>query len=350
VVLASTSTSGADPRAASRAGPYYVAIGASESVGLQPVPWEGRAVRTDQGYADVLRRMEQRRWPGLQLVDYGCPGITAQGALDGTGACQYPAGSQIATAAGFIAAHPGAVAFVTVDLGFNDIAPCLGGDVVDETCVDAALGRIASAIPAIVADLRAAGGPGLLVVGLQHADPYVADSLFGKADFARRTVAVFDQMNALLAAAYGAAGAVVAHVPASTGPALGAHAVEAACTSTWMCTDHNIHPTAAGYRAIADAVADAVADAIADTRPGPPGRRGARHLRVGGRAAAGRAGPASLLPVSRSGPGPVPRPSTSGQAPARRCRAGTWTPSSRLPRDDASRGEARWTSALACAR
>ena len=261
MLLASTAAAGAEPAAAGRAGPYYVAIGASESVGLQPVPWEGRAVRTDQGYADVLRRMEQRRWPGLQLADYGCPGITAQGALDGTGACRYPAGSQIATAAGFVAAHPGAVAFVTVDLGFNDIAPCLGGGVVDEGCVDAALRRIASAVPAVVADLRAAGGRGLLVVGLQHADPYVADSLFGRADFARKTVAVFDRMNAVLASAYGSAGAAVARVPASTGPASGPHAVEAACTSTWMCTDHNIHPTAAGYREIADAVAEAIADA-----------------------------------------------------------------------------------------
>ena len=261
VVLASTAPAGAEPRAASQAGPYYVAIGASESVGLQPVPWEDRAVRTDQGYADVLAKLEQRRWPGLQLVDYGCPGITAQGALDGTGACQYPAGSQVATAAGFIAAHPGGIAFVTVDLGFNDIAPCLGGEVVDETCVDAALRRIASAVPAVVATLRTAGGRGLLVVGLQHADPYVADSLFGKADFAKKTVAVFDRMNAVLASAYDAAGAVVARVPASTGPASGPHAIEMACTSTWMCTDHNIHPTAAGYRSIADAVAEAIADA-----------------------------------------------------------------------------------------
>ena len=259
-VLAPAAAAVGEHRSTNPTGPYYVALGASESVGLQPVPWEGRAVRTDQGYADVLRRMEQRRWPGLRLADFGCPGITAQGALDGTGACQYPNGSQIATATSFVSAHPGAVAFVTVDLGFNDVAPCLAGEVVNQTCVDAALRHIASAVPVVVADLRAAS-QGLLVVGLQHADPYVADALFGKADFARRTVEVFDRMNAVLASAYDAAGAVVARVPSSTGPASSPRAVEAACTSTWMCTDHNIHPTAAGYRAIADAVAEAIAAA-----------------------------------------------------------------------------------------
>ena len=260
-VLAPAAAAVGEHRSTSPTGPYYVAVGASESVGIQPVPWEGRAVRTDQGYADVLRRMERRRWPGLRLADFGCPGITAQGALDGTGACQYPKGSQIATATSFVAAHPGAVAFVTVDLGFNDVAPCLAGEVVDQSCVDAALRHIASAVPAVVADLRAAGGQDLLVVGLQHADPYVADALFGKADFARATVAVFDRMNAVLASAYDAAGALVAHVPASTGPASTPRAIEASCTSTWMCTDHNIHPTAAGYHAIADAVAEAIAGA-----------------------------------------------------------------------------------------
>ncbi len=260
VLLGSATAAGAGEAIPVRPGPWYVAIGASEAVGVQPVPWDRHGVRTDQGYADDLTRREQSRWPGLRLVDFGCPGITAQGALDGDGACRYVAGSEVATAVDFIKAHEGDVAFVTVDLGFNDIWPCLVHHTVDEACVDAALSRISTAIPSILAELRAAGGPDLVMVGLQHADPYVADALFGHVGFAQETVGVFDRLNDALAAAYTAAGAVVAHAPASRGR-LGFHAVLNACANTWMCTDHNIHPTPAGYRVIAHAVAAAIAGA-----------------------------------------------------------------------------------------
>jgi lysophospholipase L1-like esterase len=262
-LFASPGYTGAEPRASGTTGPYYVAIGASESLGVQPVASDHRDVPTNEGYADDLSKMEQSRWPGLRLVGFGCPGITAQGALDGQGTCRYAAGSEVATAVRFIGDHRGQVALVTVDLGFNDVWPCLVHRSIDAACVGRALHRISVAVPAILAALRAAGGPNLLIVGLEHADPYVAAARFGAEDFARASVSVFERMNELLASDYGAADAAVASVSVPRGESAGPDAVAAACERTWMCSDRNIHPTDAGYRVIAHAVALAIARAQA---------------------------------------------------------------------------------------
>lgn len=263
---------------------YYVAVGASEAVGFQPVPGQRHARPGRRGYAEDLVHMESGRWPGLALIELGCPGITATGALTGAtptvpddgsaGApvrCDYPAGSEVATAVQLIRRRAGRTVLVTVDLGFNDVWPCLRRDAVNRSCLQNGLEQIRDSLPVVLSRLRAAGGRHMLIVGLEHSDPYLAEALRGKAAFAKKSEVVIDRLNNLLAAIYTAAGALVADVPAAYGTdnrtpvempghGLVPAGVARVCVLTWMCTpEHNLHPTDAGYRAIADAVAAAIA-------------------------------------------------------------------------------------------
>ena len=265
---------------------YYVAVGASEAVGYQPVPGQRHGAPSGRGYAEDLARIEARRWPGLALIELGCPGIDSVAALTGdspglpgvTSAggparCHYPQGSEVATAVQLIRQRHGRTVLVTVDLGFNDVWPCLRHDSVDQACVSTGLQQLGTSLPVILHRLRAAGGPHMLIVGLEHSDPYLAETLRGHAAFARASETVIDQMNSELAAIYTGAGALVADVPVTYGtddktpvqlPGYGAVAagVGRVCALTWMCTpEHNLHPNDAGYRAIADAVAAAIATA-----------------------------------------------------------------------------------------
>ncbi|HEY1732874.1 MAG TPA: GDSL-type esterase/lipase family protein [Acidimicrobiales bacterium] len=256
-------------------GPYYLAIGASESVGVQPDAADPRGAPTDDGYTDDVTRSEATRRPGLQLVDLGCPGETASAALGGGGPCQYGAGSQVAEALTFLRAHPGATVLATVDLGFNDLRPCLAGRAVDEHCVTTALAEVGQTVTTIVDELDSAGGPTLQVVGIEKYDPYLGAYTAGpdRRTFAEATLPVFGELNTTLANAYTGAGAAVADVPGAFDTAdqrptalagYGTLPVDVArvCTLTWACADspfpHNVHPNTDGYEVVADAIGAAL--------------------------------------------------------------------------------------------
>jgi lysophospholipase L1-like esterase len=258
---------------------YYLAVGASESVGYQPQAGRRHGAPTTQGYANDLLARERSRWPGLRLVQVGCPGETAVAAVDGGGPCAYPAGSQLATAVQFLRSHRPATVLVTMDLGFNDIEHCLRARSTGPLCVAGGLAGVRRVLPRAVAQLRAAGGPAMHMVGLEHADPFVARFLAGRRGRASAAVSltVLQQLNDTLRHLYRATGVAVADVPRFYGTAdqgltrLAGHGavplgVARDCRYTWECDRPpyapNLHPNARGYRAIAGAIAAAVGTGV----------------------------------------------------------------------------------------
>jgi len=160
--------------------PFYLALGDSLSVGWQPDPVTGVGHRTDQGYVDDVYAAERTNAPRLQLVNLGCPGESTTTMMTG-GICQYGHGSQLAQAAYFLRHHKHNVAFVTIDIGANDVDGCLPGGQVDMQCVTQGIADIEANFPVILQTLHRAAGAGthLQVVGMRYYDPYLAYWLQG---------------------------------------------------------------------------------------------------------------------------------------------------------------------------
>lgn len=266
------------PAAASGgAGPYYVAIGASESLGVQPTSLDPHGQPTDHGYANDLLSLERRRWPGLRLVQIGCPGLTVPQAVDGGGRCRFAGGSELATAVAFLRSHRDSTVLVTVDLGFNDLRPCFERFAVDQRCVKVALAGIETTLPVVLGRLVAAAGPQAHIVGLRHNDPFEADAARRPTEqFSDVTAAVLSELNQELQAIYSRSRVLTADSPRAFSEAVrrmvsaGSPGARGACALTWMCVKPpfgpNLHPNTLGYHLIADSIASAL-----DRDLGPPG-------------------------------------------------------------------------------
>ncbi len=257
---------------------FYLALGDSLSIGIQPGP-AGRSVPTAQGYPDLLAARLRRRLPGLRLVKLGCSGETTATMIHG-GTCGYPAGSQLAQATRFLRARRGRVALVTIDIGANDPNACVlhARPAAMIGCLYDQVPRTERNLRRILAALRAAAGPRVLIVGMTYYVPELA--LWRDGPAGRQIALVTDGfaavVNHLLAIRYRRFGARVANVFAAFGstdfgPALRGARLRAAvtgryagpappsvariCALTWMCPAPpglpNEHPNAAGYRVIA---------------------------------------------------------------------------------------------------
>jgi lysophospholipase L1-like esterase len=244
----------------------YLALGTSLAVGFQP----GRG-ETAKGYVDDLWRTYSEQIPGLTLRNFGCVGETSRSMIDGGhSACHYAAGSQLGAAVAFLEAHPGEVAFITIDVGANDlVGRCLdfSTGVLDAACATDMLPRLQARLTHIV-DALTAAGPGVPIVAMTYYDPLLGfwGLVPGGRHLARADQRVWATFNTGMATAYVNAGTTVADVAATFQiddftdtvdvPGRGPVPVNVAltCRWTWFCSPRSFgdpHANALGYRMIA---------------------------------------------------------------------------------------------------
>jgi len=137
---------------------YYLSLGDSLSVGVQPDA-AGKSLPTGQGYANQLYAALHAGDPGLRLVKLGCSGETTHTMIDG-GICSYPAHSQLGEAVRFLHTHRGKVSLVTIDIGANDPDSCISraslGAIV--SCVTKSFPETVANLTKIMSSIRAAAG------------------------------------------------------------------------------------------------------------------------------------------------------------------------------------------------
>jgi lysophospholipase L1-like esterase len=272
---------------------YYLSLGDSLSVGIQPGPasnpgQEKQSVATNEGYSDQLYASAKRLDPNLKLVKAGCSGATTTNMLHGgvnvvgTVGCGQPqplykststATSQQTYAKAFLREHRGHVAFVTISIGNNDLDTCLNGDAIDFQCVSDGIASIKKNIATIGRGLRSAAGRNTPIIASTFYDPFLGLYLKGgslaaaaqasqplaqsvneqtlipgwkknrirsaRIDEAFGTYAPFDQ--------------TVQSADLGTVPV----AVFNICTYTWFCAPPpagpNVHANKTGYKLMADA-------------------------------------------------------------------------------------------------
>ena len=259
------------PAASADATPhYYVALGDSLARGYMPGPGD-----TDQGYADDLFATLHAKDPSLVLVKLGCSGETTTSMING-GKCtdRYPVGtSQLDVAEQFLRDHAGAVRYLTLDIGANDVAGCAAGGSIDAVCVTQGVVTIIKNLQTILDGLVAADGKLPKSVGMTYYDPFLASWLTGTQGkvVAVASVALLAAVNAAESLLYVGHGFKIADVGTAfhsidfltqrSVPGYGTlpNNVAYICQYTYMCSQQNIHANVAGYQLIANVFAKQLA-------------------------------------------------------------------------------------------
>ncbi len=240
---------------------WYLSLGDSLAAGYQPTGDPANLYRTDQGYAEQLLKIARASgYPKLQLAKFGCPGATTVSFIKGDAWCPFEEGSQLAQAVVFLKAHKDNVAFVTIDIGWNDFQGCDKVPIPQlPACVQAGATSVATHLPEILARLQEAA-PGVPIVGATIYDPFLVlwpqDPLL-----AMYSVQLIQYANAAETGVF----AGMFHLPVAdvegafhttdftieaNGLPLNLNRI---CAWTWKCSVGDNHPNATGYGVIASA-------------------------------------------------------------------------------------------------
>jgi lysophospholipase L1-like esterase len=251
---------------------YYLALGDSLAAGV--------GSPDGKGYVADLYKKESKKAKkehvSLVLENLSCSGATTESMINGPG-CDYATGTQVGGADAFLEAHFEQVAFVTIDIGANDVDGCTSGTTINETCVENGLDAVSSNLPVILASLGGASQGMAPIVGMSYYDPFLAAWLLGPSGetLAEQSVGLLDDLNNILSSDYAAADtADVADAFKSSDFSPGGRYkgvgvpvnVGLICHWTLMCSEENIHADNAGHAQIAKAFEKIVTRLLAHPR------------------------------------------------------------------------------------
>jgi lysophospholipase L1-like esterase len=248
---------------------YYVAMGDSLGAGT------GASVPAND-YVNVLYTHELALHPGLQVMNLSCGGATTGSVINGPG-CSYTTGTQLGDAEAFLRVHAGQIAFLTIDIGGNDVDGCDGATGINAACVSSGVANVSKNLPVILAGLRAAD-PGLAIYGMDYYDPFLSSWLTGTTgqSVAQQSESVTVEFNTLLGQIYSGAAASMAD-PATlfqttnfalTGTYNGQvvpENVDLICAWTLMCSQNDIHANDTGHAELAQSFEQVIDNAPAVT-------------------------------------------------------------------------------------
>jgi hypothetical protein len=251
---------------------FYLDVGGSSSLGYEPtgsLTKDGQLLDkpSNNGYANDVVKLEASTID-LTLTKLGCPGETVATLLGEKDHCYKLPVTQMLLALKFLTAHQDDTGIVSVDIGFNDVQPCIETADVEVQCVDEAKELVTQDLPKVIAKLKGAAGPNVHFVGMEYPDPFLARYVLSTSErsYATQTLNVITELNQDLTSIYDRAGVAIVDVPAafsssdasptrmSNGDVVPKNVAEI-CAYTFMCRAYpwgpDDHANNLGYELIA---------------------------------------------------------------------------------------------------